>query len=111
MDLGQLLVRLNRMLAGWANYFRHAIAKRLFSRVDHFVWHRIMGWLRRKYEGKHRLGMPEMRHRFCDKGWRFAWRGVVFTGAVRVKVDRYPYRGYSIPTPWTPNTTALVTEG
>jgi RNA-directed DNA polymerase len=111
MELDQLLIRLNRMLAGWANYFRHAVAKRLFSRIDHFVWHRIMRWLRRKYEGKHRLGMPEMRRRFCDTGWRFAWRGVVFTGASRVKVDRYRYRGYTIATPWTPNPTAARAGG
>ncbi len=111
MELDELLLRLNRMLVGWANYFRHAVAKRPFSRVDYFVWHRIMRWLRRKYEGKHRLGMPELRRRFCDKGWRFAWRGVVFTGAARVKVDRYRYRGNTIPTPWTPSRTALVTEG
>lgn len=111
MELDELLLKLNRMLAGWANYFRHAIAKRLFSRVDYFVWHRIMRWLRRKYEGKHRLGMPELRRRFCDRGWRFAWKGVVFTGAARVKVDRYRYRGYSIPTPWTSNLTVTANGG
>ncbi|GAA1007690.1 group II intron reverse transcriptase/maturase [Acrocarpospora pleiomorpha] len=111
MEFDELLLKLNRMLVGWANYFRHAIAKRLFSRIDYFTWHRIMRWLRRKYEGKHRLGMPEMRRRFCDKGWRFAWKGVVFTGAARVRVDRYRYRGYSIPTPWTSTPTAAPTGG
>jgi RNA-directed DNA polymerase len=87
------------------------VAKRTFATVDHFAWHRVMRWLRRKYEGKHRLGMPEMRRRFCDRGWRFAWHGTVFTGAARVKVTRYPYRGYSIPTPWTPAPTALPQGG
>jgi len=33
MELDELLLKLNRMLAGWANYFRHAVAKRLFSRL------------------------------------------------------------------------------
>jgi RNA-directed DNA polymerase len=111
MALDELLLRLNHLLAGWANYFRHAVAKRLFSRIDHFVWHRIMRWLRRKHEGKHRLGMPAMRRRFCDQGWRFAWKGVVFTGASRVTVNRYRYRGYSIPTPWTPTAAAGATGG
>lgn len=111
MELDELLVRVNQILAGWANYFRHAVAKRLFAAIDNFTWHRIMRWLRRKYEGKHRLGMPEMRRRFCDRGWRFAWNGIVFTGAARVKVTRYRYRGYTIPTPWTPAPTALPSGG
>ena len=46
--------------------------------------------------------MKELRRRFCDKGWRFAHNGVVFTGASSVTVTRYRYRGTNIPTPWTP---------
>jgi len=46
--------------------------------------------------------MTELRHRFCDKGWRFAYNGAVFTGASSVAVIRYRYRGSSIATPWTP---------
>jgi RNA-directed DNA polymerase len=61
-----------------------------------------MRWLRNKYAGKNRLGMKELRRRFCDKGWRFAYNGVSFTGASSVSVKRYRYRGGTIPTPWTP---------
>jgi RNA-directed DNA polymerase len=46
--------------------------------------------------------MAELRRRFCDKGWRFAHNGVVFTGASSVKVTRYRYRGSTIATSWTP---------
>ena len=45
--------------------------------------------------------MKELRRRFCDKGWRFAYDGVIFTGASSVSVKRYRYRGSTIPTPWT----------
>ena len=62
-----------------------------------------MRWLRRKYKhGRNRIGMTELRRRFCDKGWRFACNGVVFTGASSVSVIRYRYRGSTIATPWTP---------
>ena len=67
-----------------------------------------MRWIRTKYAGKHRLGMKELRRRFCDQGWRFAHNGVVFTGASSVKVERYRYRGHSIATPWTPNPAATI---
>ena len=101
-DLGELIRSLNSSLAGWANYFRHGVSKAVFSAIDSFTWLRLMRWIRRKYEGKHRLGMKDLRRRFCDKGWRFAHNGVVFTGASSVTVTRYRYRGSGIPTPWTP---------
>ena len=109
-DLDELLRSLSRSLAGWANYFRHGVSKAVFSSVDSFAWLRLMRWIRRKYEGKHRLGMKELRNRFCDQGWRFAWKGAVFTGASSVAVTRYRYRGHNIATPWTPRPAAAVTS-
>jgi RNA-directed DNA polymerase len=104
MDLDELITSLNRSLAGWANYFRHGVSKATFSAIDHHAWHRLMRWIRRKYkQGRHRIGMAELRRRFCDRGWRFAWKGAVFTGAASVAVTRYRYRGANIATPWTPN--------
>ncbi len=101
-DLDGLLRSLNMSLAGWANYFRHGVSKATFSAVDHHAWNRLMRWIRAKYAGKSGLSMKQMRRRFCDVGWRFAYNGVVFTGASSVKVTRYRYRGGNIPTPWTP---------
>ena len=37
-------------MAGWANYFRHAVAKAVFGVMDRFAWWRMMRWLRRKYK-------------------------------------------------------------
>jgi RNA-directed DNA polymerase len=102
-DLEQLLRRLNRMLAGWANYFRHGVSKKTFNAIDSHAWRRIAGWLRRK----HRIGRSQLR-RFCDQGWRFASHGVVFTGASSVAVTRYRYRGAGIPTPWTRAAAAMT---
>jgi RNA-directed DNA polymerase len=102
IDLDALILSLNRSLAGWANYFRHGVSKATFSAVDYFVWGRLMRWIRRKYAGKTGLSMKELRRRFCDRGWRIAYNGVVFTGASSVAVIRYRYRGNTIPTPWTP---------
>ncbi len=71
-----------------------------------------MRWIRAKYQGRHRLGMLQLRRRFCDTGWRFAHNGVAFTGASSVPVTRYRYRyrGSKIPTPWTP-TPETATNG
>jgi RNA-directed DNA polymerase len=96
-DLDQLLSRLNRMLAGWANYFRHGVSKKTFTAIDSHAWSRIAGWLRRK----HRISRRGLR-RFCNRGWRFAGPKVAFRGAASVVVTRYPYRGANIATPWVP---------
>jgi RNA-directed DNA polymerase len=99
-----LIQGINQLLAGWANYFRHGVSKAIFNAIDNHAWGRIMRWLRRKYKkGRSRIGMPELRRRFCVPGtWRFAVNGVRFTGASAVPVTRYRYRGSKIPTPWTP---------
>ncbi|MFI9848693.1 group II intron reverse transcriptase/maturase [Nonomuraea sp. NPDC051941] len=109
-DLGELLADLNRSLAGWANYFRHGVSKASFSAVDSFTWNRLMRWIRAKYRGRTGLSMKELRRRFCDKGWRFAHNGVVFTGAASVAVTRYRYRGRNIPTPWIPKPAVAPTS-
>ena len=96
-----LIAGINRALAGWANYFRHGVSSAVFSAIDHHAWNRIMRWLRRKYEGRNGLTMPELRRRFCIRGtWKFAYNGVVFTGASSVAVTRYRYRGTLIPSPY-----------
>jgi RNA-directed DNA polymerase len=108
LDPDELILSLNRTLAGWAIYFRHGVSSRAFSHVDDHAWWRIVGWLRAKYKGKNRLGMKELRRRFCDQGWRITHNGVAFTGASSVKVTRYRYRGNTIPTPWTPKPAAAA---
>jgi RNA-directed DNA polymerase len=70
-----------------------------------------MRWIRAKYQGRTGLSIKELRRRFCDQGWRFAWNGVRLTGASSVAVTRYRYRGSTIPTPWTPKPAAASTGG
>lgn len=98
-DLDELLASLNRSVRGWANYFRHGVSKATFGAIDHHVWWRLVRWIRRKHP---KISWKQIRRRFCDRGWRIAHNGVVFTGASSVAVTRYRYRGANIPTPWTP---------
>jgi len=108
LGLDELILSLNRSLAGWANYFRHGVSKATFGAIDDFVWGRLMRWIRAKYAGRTGLSMKELRRRFCDQGWRFAYNGVAFTGASSVSVTRYRHRGNTIATPWTPKPAATA---
>jgi len=43
---GAVLTRLGQVLRGWSTYFRHAVCKHTFGRLAHFIWWRIVHWLR-----------------------------------------------------------------
>ncbi len=97
LGLDQLLVKVNRATCGWANYFRHGVSKEVFSTVQFHAWRRVGKWIKAKYG---RISWREIRHQYCDIGWRWAYNGVVFRSAASVVVTRYLYRGARIPTPW-----------
>jgi len=94
-----VLIRLNRIMRGWSNYFRYAVAKSTLQSRAIFVWHRIAvvdkaappSWtdLRRHLIGRHgRWLMPS-----AD--------GVELFNLGRVPTARYRYRGVNkIPNPW-----------
>jgi hypothetical protein len=48
------------------------VSKAVFSAINYHAWSFLMRWIRAKYKGKHRLGMKELRRRFCGNGWRIA---------------------------------------
>lgn len=107
-----VLIRLNQIMRGWANYFKHAACKRTLSRLSHFVWWRVIRWLRRL----HRWRWKDVRRRFTTPSGR--WKPITADGIdlfnlASVPVSRYRYRGNTIPNPWTlPNhaTTAGTVE-
>jgi RNA-directed DNA polymerase len=105
-----LITSLNRLLAGWAGYFRHGVSKKIFASVDSYTWTRTMRWLRGKYKGKkNRPWAKDIQRRFCLPGtWRLACNGTVLTGASSVPVTRYRYRGTKIPAPWNPQPAAAI---
>jgi hypothetical protein len=49
-SLRDRLRRLNYLLRGWGNFYRHAAgAKKVFASLDHYVWWTILRWLRKKH--------------------------------------------------------------
>ncbi|WP_308288798.1 group II intron maturase-specific domain-containing protein [Streptomyces humicola] len=39
-EQGERLVRIDQILRGWANYFKHAVAKHTSNSLRSFVWWR-----------------------------------------------------------------------
>jgi RNA-directed DNA polymerase len=100
LDLGYVLTRLNQVMHGWANYFRHAVAKNLFAMLDNFAWWRVIRMLRQR----HRWRWKDVRRQFTDRTGRWL---PISAGEIEMRriaaipVSRYRYRGTNIPNPWT----------
>ncbi|MFD5758924.1 group II intron maturase-specific domain-containing protein [Streptomyces sp. NPDC127044] len=67
LSLEVLLHRLNRVLRGWTAYFRFGVSHATFRYLRHFVWQRVIKWLRRKFR---RSTWKELRRRYCGCGLR-----------------------------------------
>ena len=101
-DLGYVLARLNQVMHGWANYFRHAIAKNIFSMLDNFAWWRVIRMLRER----HHWRWKDVRRRYTTPTGR--WLPITageteLRRIAAIPVIRYRYRGSKIPNPWTLN--------
>jgi RNA-directed DNA polymerase len=96
--------RLGMLMRGWANYFRHAVAKWTFSKLDAFTWWRLI----RMLKARHRWSWRQLRRHLItpDGKWRIAADGIGYFRLESVTVARYTYRGNKIPSPWPTRTTA-----
>ncbi len=97
--LGTTLHRINLLLRGWTNYFKHAIAKRTFNHLRQFVWWRIVRWQRTR----HRWKWKDVRRWLTDPTGR--WKpisadGITLFDPAAIPIRRYRYRGNTIPNPW-----------
>ena len=100
-QLAELLRRLNPVLRGWCNYFRHGVSARSFSYIDHYAFGRVLRWLRKRHAG---LNLHTLVRRYLP-AWRIHDSGVEMFRPTTVAIKRYRYRGTNIPTPWTSETT------
>jgi RNA-directed DNA polymerase len=94
-----VLIRINQIQRGWANYFRHAVAKHTFARLQDFVWWRVV----RLVMHRHRMTWKAIRRWLhSPQGWRPIERdGITLFNIASVPVTRYRWRGSNIRTPWT----------
>lgn len=98
---GAVITKINRFLTGWSTYFRYAVAAHTFNTLARFLWWRVVRWLRTM----HRWSWADVRRQFTDPSGR--WKplsadGIELFNLAAVPVTRYRWRGYTIPTPWTP---------
>ncbi|SLM28791.1 RNA-directed DNA polymerase [Desulfamplus magnetovallimortis] len=47
-----LILALNPIIRGWANYYRHVVSSEVFGKIDHAIWHTTWRWSRRRHPNK-----------------------------------------------------------
>ncbi|WP_225736586.1 group II intron maturase-specific domain-containing protein [Pseudoalteromonas prydzensis] len=53
-SVNDLIKMMNPKLRGWANYYRHSVAKKVFSYVGHQVFLALWRWAVRRHPNKGR---------------------------------------------------------
>jgi len=95
------LIRLNQIMRGWANYFKHAVCKHTLDALENFAWHRVIRW----WMHLHRWRWKDVRRHLTGPRGRWhrpAADGIELFNIASVSVTRYRYRGSKIPSPWAP---------
>jgi RNA-directed DNA polymerase len=98
--LSKILRQINLVLRGWTNYHKHGSASATFGYLRHFIWWRVVRWLRRKHP---RANWTRLRRLYLSGGWPTEG-GVALFNPQAVAITRYRYRGKNIPTPWSGTT-------
>jgi RNA-directed DNA polymerase len=59
LPAADLIDQLNPKIRGWANYHRHVVSKSTFAYADHFIFHRLWRWARRRHPKKSSIWLKE----------------------------------------------------
>lgn len=54
-----LIMQLNPLFRGWANYHRHVVAKETYNYVDYRVWKLLWQWCRRRHSNRRKRWIKE----------------------------------------------------
>jgi RNA-directed DNA polymerase len=76
---GHLILQLNPVIRGWANYHRHVVSKDTFTDVDHAIFETLWRWARRRHPNKGKKWIKE-KYFLPIEGRKW-----VFSGRVRGK--------------------------
>ena len=100
VSLEQLLKHLNVVVRGWCNYFRHGVSAATFRYLYLYMWTSVARWLRARHP---KLGWRKIQRRFLTgyPAHRPEENGTVLYNPQEIVIERYRWRGYTIPTPWT----------
>ena len=85
-----VIMKLNPIISGWGNYYRHVASKRIFSGNDSFLFWKVYNWTRQKHRGN---GAKWIYRRYYKriKGdkWNFFEREMIMRKMARIPIKRF----------------------
>ena len=94
LSAGKLVLLLNPIIRGWAQYHRHVASKSTFSFVDHAIFEVLWRWAKRRHPRKGRKWIRRKYFRTVDAdNWMFHGEATgqdrVLLRATRVRIQRH----------------------
>jgi len=77
---GNLIVPLNLLIRGWANYHQHVASKTTFARIGHAIFQALWHWAKRRHPNKSK-GWIRERYFTSSNGNQWVFCGVITTPA------------------------------
>ena len=71
-DQANLIHLLNPKIRGWCGYYSTVVSKKVFSKLDHLVTKKLLGWARRRH-------VHQSRRKTASKYWSFSEKGRSWT--------------------------------
>lgn len=82
-----LIVQLNPIIRGWANYHQNRVAKETFQKVDHLIWQQLWKWACRRHPNKSRRWVKK--RYFIREGardWNFSTKTTIRGKETRISL-------------------------
>ncbi len=99
-----VVFRLNPVIRGWSAYYRSVVSGRVFTGLDHYVWHLTYRWARRSHPNKSRGWVATRYFGLFNKSRRDRWvfgdrdSGAYLTKFSWTKIVRHvPVQGRASP--------------
>jgi len=85
-----ILIKLNPLIRGWCNYYRHCVARKTFTYVSHRLWQMLWRWAIRRHPNKTKQWVKD--HYFQTVGrrqWLFGSQTLKLYLPTQTKIRRH----------------------
>jgi RNA-directed DNA polymerase len=85
-----LIYRLNPVIRGWGQYYRHVVSKEVFNDIDHAIWRMTWSWATRRHPQKGRKWVKDRYYTHKDgRDWVFTDGSVTLFRMASIPIRRH----------------------
>jgi RNA-directed DNA polymerase len=85
-----LICRLNPVIRGWGNYYRHVVSKEVFDGIDHAIWRMTWHWAKRRHPQRGRKWVKDRYYAHRDgRDWVFTDGSVMLFRMATIPIRRH----------------------